>query len=151
MQQETRPEEAAASVENVTGPRIVAALIDIVVLFISFIVLGALLGDADADGSSFQVSLEGGPFLLWVLLSLAYYTVPEALTGQTPGKAVMKLKVVRLDGQPYTWGNSLARNVLRIIDGLPVFYLLGLIIVATSKNKQRLGDMAAGTVVVRSR
>ena len=45
---------------------------------------------------------------------------------------------------------SFIRNLLRIIDGLPVFYLLGLIVMVSSKRKQRIGDMAAGTVVVKA-
>lgn len=141
--------EMPALPENVTGPRIIAALIDTVVLAISFVVLSIVMGEAETAGGTFSVSLDGLPALLFFLLALAYYVVPEATTGKTPGKAIMGLKVVKLDGSSYTMGSALGRNVLRIIDVLPVLYLLGFIVVAVSKHNQRLGDMAAGTVVVR--
>ena len=80
---------------------------------------------------------------------LAYYFVMEAATGKTLGKMLMGLRVQALDGA-YTPMKSFIRNLLRIIDGLPVFYLLGLIVMVSSKRKQRIGDMAAGTVVVKA-
>ena len=66
------------------------------------------------------------------------------------GKWIMGLRVVKLDGQPYGWWSVIGRNIIRVIDGLPVLYLVGIIVVALSLNKQRLGDMVAGTSVVRA-
>jgi uncharacterized RDD family membrane protein YckC len=150
--QEGEPTADAVPVPtNLTGPRIIAAIIDIVAVFVFFVVLGMLLGDSESSDGSVSLSLNGLPALIFFVLTLAYYIVPEAMTGKTLGKMVMGLKVVKVDGSAYTWGNAIARNVLRIIDALPVFYLLGFIIVALSKRNQRLGDMAAGTIVVRDR
>jgi uncharacterized RDD family membrane protein YckC len=61
----------------------------------------------------------------------------------------MSLKVVKQDGSALDWQASIVRNVLRIIDGI-FFYLVGAIVVWVSKGKQRLGDMAAHTLVVRA-
>ncbi|MGZ6953963.1 MAG: RDD family protein, partial [Acidimicrobiia bacterium] len=75
--------------------------------------------------------------------------------GRTPGKAAAGLRVVRLDGSPVGVGPSLIRNLLRIVDGwmLLTFLLapIGFITAFASRHSQRLGDLAAGTVVVRER
>ncbi|MFL5661319.1 MAG: RDD family protein, partial [Ktedonobacteraceae bacterium] len=70
--------------------------------------------------------------------------------GATLGKMVVGLRVVKLDGSPISWSESVIRNLLRIIDGI-FFYLVGAIFVWTSPRKQRLGDRAASTVVIRRR
>jgi uncharacterized RDD family membrane protein YckC len=57
---------------------------------------------------------------------------------------------VKADGSVFDWSGALIRNVLRLVDGLPFLYLVGIITIAASKKKQRLGDMAAGTLVVRT-
>jgi uncharacterized RDD family membrane protein YckC len=62
----------------------------------------------------------------------------------------MGLRVETLDGSPYSPTKAFIRNLLRVIDALPFLYLLGLIVMVSSKRKQRLGDMAAGTVVVKA-
>jgi len=84
------------------------------------------------------------------LLTLAYFIVLEATQGATLGKMALGLRVVKTDGSPITWTDSLIRNLLRIIDGL-FFYLVGAIFVWTSPLKQRLGDRAAHTVVIKRR
>ena len=82
-------------------------------------------------------------------MALAYYVVMEKTSGATLGKMAMKLKVVRQDGSAIDWQASVVRNLLRLIDGF-FFYLVGAIVVWVSKSKQRLGDMAAHTIVVRA-
>jgi uncharacterized RDD family membrane protein YckC len=139
---------------NATGRRIVAALVDTVVLAIVFFAMAAAFGDLGGkseDGtSSFSVSLNGAPFVLFLLVSLAYFLLFEGLAAATPGKLLLGLRVAKVDGSRYEWLNVVVRNLLRIVDGLPVFYVVGFICVAVTKKHQRLGDMAAGTVVVRS-
>ena len=75
--------------------------------------------------------------------------------GQTPGKRLLKLRVIREDGRPITFWEALARNLLRIFDAVPGFvlpvYSIGLISIFMSRRDQRIGDMFAGTVVVRER
>lgn len=82
------------------------------------------------------------------LLALVYFTMPEAMFGATPGKHWAGLRVVRVDGRPLTAGAVVIRNLMRLIDGLPFFYLIGGLSVLVTRNSQRLGDLAAGTTVV---
>jgi uncharacterized RDD family membrane protein YckC len=147
---ETIPAEPISVVQDVTGPRIGAAVIDIILMGILFLVMGMLFGDAESDNSSFSVNLDTGPSLIYFLLVMAYYFFFELTSGQTIGKKLLKVRVVSLDGQPLTPGKVALRTILRIIDGLPIFYLVGFICVLASKQKQRIGDMAAGTAVVRA-
>ena len=138
-----------------TGSRIVAALIDIVVITALFVIMALAWGDVSKttnDGNtSYHIYLWNGPFLLFLVASFAYFVVLEGLIGATLGKLVMGLRVVDVDGSDCSWPAALIRNVLRFIDGLPIFYLVGLIAVAVNEKKQRLGDLAAQTLVVRVR
>jgi uncharacterized RDD family membrane protein YckC len=68
--------------------------------------------------------------------------------GATPGKKALGLIVVHDDGTPVGWPSALTRNLLRFVDFLPLFYLFGLISMAVSRDFRRLGDHAAGTLVV---
>lgn len=157
MSQETESNTAAVitAQDNVTGPRIGAAIIDIIILGVVFFVFGALFGDSSAssgdDGASFNVGLTGGAAILYFLVVLGYYLVLEGTRGQTLGKMALSLKVVSAEGGELTFGAVAIRTILRIVDGLPTFYLLGIIVVAVSQKNQRLGDMAAKTLVVRAK
>ena len=84
------------------------------------------------------------------LLAILYYIVMEATQGATLGKMALGLRVVKTNGSPISWSESIIRNLLRIIDGL-FFYLVGAILIWNSPLRQRLGDRAANTVVVRRR
>ena len=149
-----------ASQQSVTGRRIAAAFIDFIPLLALYSVMAAVLGEVDVGGSTttpqgesrsgFSASLGGWAFLHFVGLALAYYVLTEGMTGTTPGKWVLGLTVVKLDGHPYGWRSVMARNIFRVIDGLPIFYLLGIITIALTRRKRRLGDLAAGTTVVRA-
>lgn len=91
-----------------------------------------------------------GVFLILSFLMEWFYPVLfEVLRqGQTPGKKWMGLAVVNDDLTPVTWSSSIIRNLLRAVDILPFAYCLGLVSMTCSKHFQRLGDFAAGTVVV---
>src|SRR5215210_4893594 len=88
-------------------------------------------------------------FVLWS----GYFAIFEWLwNGQTPGKRMLKLRVIREDGRPVTVWEAAARNLLRSFDMMPApFYSIGLISVFMSQRDQRVGDFVAGTVVVRER
>ncbi|HST52442.1 MAG TPA: RDD family protein [Pyrinomonadaceae bacterium] len=88
-------------------------------------------------------------FVLWS----SYFILFEwAWNGQTPGKRWLKLRVIREDGRPITFWEAAARNIVRLFDMEPgIFYSVGLISVFVSSRDQRVGDMVAGTVVVRER
>ena len=140
---------------KVTGRRIVAALLDLIPLVVLFLVMAAAFGESgktadEGDGNMYSVSLNGWPFVLYIFLSWAYFVVFEGLTARTLGKFLLGLKVVKLDGGRYDWKAVLLRNVLRVVDGLPVLYIVGLVTVAVTQRNQRLGDLAAGTLVVRA-
>ena len=90
------------------------------------------------------------------LIFASYFIFFEWLwDGQTPGKRLMKLRVIRDDGRPITLWEAVARNMLRVADALPGFgfpiYSVGLIVIFLTKRDQRLGDIFAGTVVIRER
>ena len=68
--------------------------------------------------------------------------------GQTPGKRAMRLAVLNDDGTPVRWPGALTRNLLRAVDFLPFFYGVGLVSMLLNRDFKRLGDLAAGTVVV---
>jgi uncharacterized RDD family membrane protein YckC len=90
------------------------------------------------------------------LLFTGYFIFFEWIwSGQTPGKRLMKLRVIREDGRPITFWEALARNLLRLFDSFPgsviPIYSVGLITIFLSNRDQRIGDFFAGTVVVRER
>ncbi|HEU5359064.1 MAG TPA: stage II sporulation protein M [Gemmatimonadales bacterium] len=142
------PEHVALEYEVAgIGSRILAAVVD------QLIIVG--WGIAVAIIAGF---IGGGPFvgalmlLLWGAGSLAYFVGFEAFRqGQTIGKRANGIRVVRETGHPVTFGAALARNVLRAADFLPVGYLVGLGFVMLHPRARRLGDLVAGTVVVRDR
>ncbi|MBK8057237.1 MAG: RDD family protein [Gemmatimonadetes bacterium] len=81
-----------------------------------------------------------------------YFTLFEGFRdGQTPGKKWMGLRVIRDTGHPITVREAGARNLLRIVDLLPPPYLLGILFIAFHPKGKRIGDLVAGTVVVRDR
>lgn len=85
----------------------------------------------------------------WFALSTLYPVVFEALwNGATPGKRVCNLAVVHADGTPIGWPASFLRNVMRFADALPIGYAVGLASMVTDRQFRRLGDLAAGTVVI---
>jgi len=139
--------------DKAVGARIGAAMIDIAILAVVFVVMAIGLGDSSARsddrGSSFNLQLTGWPFVLYLALLLGYYWLLEATRGQTLGKMIVGLRVVRVDGSRIGFGRAAVRTLLRVIDWLPAFYLVGLVTVAVSGRNQRLGDLAADTAVVR--
>lgn len=128
------------------GRRAVAVLIDSILLFIVGYLVAVGTGQTNEEG----FNLKGGPAFLWIGIGLAYFIGMEGARGATVGKMAMRLKVVKQDGTPIDWQASVVRNVLRLIDGF-FFYLVGAIVVWVSKSRQRLGDMAAHTIVVSAR
>jgi uncharacterized RDD family membrane protein YckC len=130
------------------GPRIAAQIVDAIV----FIVLFFILGFAMSGSLTFQYSgPDAYPFLGgYFLIFLLYYTLLEGYMGQTVGKKLLKIKVVQEDGKPCGFGPAFVRTILRIIDALPFLYIIGMVLIARSEKKQRLGDRLAKTVVVKA-
>jgi len=136
------------------GDRIVAVVIDTILIFVVslFIVVPLLLlGRFIGFVGSFAFVFFGPVTLLSWLLWLLYFTYFESTSGQTLGKQVMNIRVVdETTMQHLDFSRSLVRNILRIIDWLPFLYLIGFILVATNSKKQRIGDMAARSIVVKA-
>ena len=139
------------------GRRFLATIVDALVFTAVLVPLFAAFGEdggCDAGTSislsftweSEPVSLCGGIAGLWYLGVFAYYVVFEKLFGATIGKLVLGMRVTRLDGGQISWGQSLARTALRIVDGF-FFYLVAAIAVWASDRNQRVGDLAAKTLV----
>src|SRR5215207_6557784 len=140
---------AQASARPTTGPkldnrRVMAALVDLAIVVAGSLVI-LFAGDAlSSDNSDVRGALSA-VILGWALY---YYFALESGEGQTVGKKLMKLRVVRADGRPAEMREIAVRTVLRVVDGIGV-YIVGLIaMLATGQRRQRLGDMAAGTIVV---
>ncbi len=91
-------------------------------------------------------------FVVWFLIDWGYSIFLESLwSGQTIGKKLLGLRVIQESGVRVGFYQSVLRNLARPIDRLPAFYLVGGIAMLASKSQQRLGDMLAGTIVVRER
>jgi uncharacterized RDD family membrane protein YckC len=89
--------------------------------------------------------------IAFFLISLLYTTLAEWLwRGQTVGKRLLRLRVVDAGGFRLEPSQVIVRNLMRLVDGLPALYLLGGITCLVSRHRQRLGDLAAGTVVIRA-
>lgn len=90
--------------------------------------------------------------LAYGVVDLGYFLIFEALwSGQTPGKRMQKLRVIKVNGDPIGWLESAVRNILRAIDMVAGFYPLGLFVMFLSSHSQRIGDYAAGTLVIVER
>jgi uncharacterized RDD family membrane protein YckC len=113
--------------------------------------LGSVTQWMTGAGSS-SVGLWVFAFVILLLFSAwyGYFALFEIIwRGQTPGKRAIGLRVISVSGRPITPLQAILRNLLRIVDQLPALYAIGIISVLVSARNQRLGDLAAGTVVVR--
>lgn len=146
------PERVSFSYETAgLGSRFVAQVIDLLVLTalligVALVALLVWVGTQWATIAALIVLVVG------FAVFLGYFGVSEALwSGQTLGKRALGLRTVDAMGAPITAGQAVIRNLIRIVDFLPVYYGLGAVIIFVSRRNQRLGDLAAGTVVVRER
>jgi uncharacterized RDD family membrane protein YckC len=135
------------------GDRALALILDTIVVGLTFAVVGNWAARRWGGATSSGFELTGLPAIVTIsltgLISLLYYWILEGTLGATFGKAIVGLRVRRVDGAKADLRASLVRNLLRIVDGIGV-YLVGWIIAAFSRLRQRLGDRVAGTVVVRT-
>jgi uncharacterized RDD family membrane protein YckC len=138
------------------GSRFIAIVIDYLIwlaILILFTIGGAMVGPAlyVFGGMSANWAI-GVVFLIVFLFHWGYFTLFEAFgNGRTPGKRVAKIRVIHRSGRAISFVESLARNLVRFIDYLPSLYAVGLVVMFLSRQSQRLGDMVAGTLVVRDR
>jgi uncharacterized RDD family membrane protein YckC len=138
------------------GSRGAAAIVDTISQAIVLtVVLIAVAFGIGASGLSRQPVL-GNAIALAVLLlavfviSNGYFVLFEIVwNGQTPGKRLVGLRVIRESGYPIRPIDAVIRNVVRIVDWLPLFYAVGVLVMLLNKRSRRLGDFASGTIVVR--
>ncbi|MGB5819438.1 MAG: RDD family protein [Saonia sp.] len=132
------------------GERILAFFIDGFILYLYAILVG-LIGDAIGymyeDGWT-QRGLMGLIFLPAMSYSLWMHSL---FNGRTVGKMLLKMRVVRADGTPVHWSNYLVRWLLRLVDIWIFWGSVGLLTILFSDRRQRLGDAAAGTVVISTK
>lgn len=84
-----------------------------------------------------------------IVIYFLYHPVLEIIgRGRTPGKRMAGLRIVNEQGRPPAMGALLVRNIFRLVDGLPLFYIVGIMTCLISERQRRLGDMAAGTLLV---
>ncbi|MFZ5558157.1 MAG: RDD family protein [Pseudomonadota bacterium] len=123
-------------------PRFYAWVIDFLIRAAAYLVLAIFLPQLGGFGQ--------GLFLILLFLMEWFYPVLFEVyrEGMTPGKRAMRLAVIRDDGSPVNWSASITRNLLRFADFLPFGYGLGLASMLISTEFKRLGDLAAGTLVV---
>jgi len=129
------------------GTRTIAQVLDLLIVFgilmaVYFVALAALVVDTTAATLIFLI----GSFVV----IFGYFWVSEALwSGQTVGKKALRLRAVGDRGEPLTFAQAGIRNIVRIVDFLPYGYGVGLIVLFANGKGKRLGDLAAGTIVVK--
>jgi uncharacterized RDD family membrane protein YckC len=131
----------------------ITALLFVVVLLVQLglVAAGAAVGGADAAQQLMGVGF-AAQFVVWFLVDWGYMVLLEvAWSGQTVGKRILGLRVIQDSGVRVGVYQSLLRNLVRPVDKLPVLYLVGGVAALFSGSQQRLGDLLAGTIVVRER
>jgi len=129
------------------GPRIGAHLLDILIVF--SIIYGLSTGLTLLALATRSEVWMGAILMASSLVPFLYFILLEGLwSGQTVGKKAARIRVTMADGTPVTFGAALSRNLLRPADLLPGVYLVGIAAIFLNPRSQRLGDLAAGTVVV---
>jgi uncharacterized RDD family membrane protein YckC len=140
------------------GSRFIATLVDttiiillqVVVVVVASLIIAVVSSNAYSDElSGWVIAILG---LIASLFSWGYYVFFEMLwNGQSPGKRWVGLRVIRADGTPITLSEALIRNLARLVDFLPAAYGVGIVTMFIDKQSRRLGDLAAGTLVVQDR
>jgi uncharacterized RDD family membrane protein YckC len=155
------PEQVALSFPVAgLGSRMLAHLADLLLQSAVYVFLVIVISLAFASAGGVErlnrvsdrtgMWLTAGLIFVNFLFFWGYYTLFEAFwNGQTPGKRLNRIRVIKDTGRQITLFEAMARNFLRIIDMMPTAYVIGIITIVVSKQNKRLGDLLAGTIVVR--
>jgi len=138
------------------GSRFIALLVDYLIwgagLVVLIIVAVVVLPAMHAFNVKSAQWAEAIAIFIVFLVNWGYFTLFEAFwNGRTPGKRVARIRVIQRSGRSIGLLESMARNLVRYVDQLPFFYAVGVITMFVTRQHQRLGDLAAGTLVVRDR
>lgn len=131
------------------GTRGIAQILDLLIVFgfliAIFFFAAAVAAATQSDVAATLIELIGS-----FVVVFGYFWIGEALfSGQTPGKRAFRLRAVGDRGEPMTWAQAGIRNVIRIVDFLPYGYGVGVVVLFINGRGKRLGDLAAGTIVVK--
>ena len=119
-----------------------------------FFLLLIIAGLINEDGMDVIFAGYWGTFILWPALFIYFFYHPFfeiLMKGRTPGKRMAGVRIVTTDGRTPSVGALVVRNIFRLVDSLPQFYLVGLITCGISKQQVRFGDMAAGTLLIHEK
>jgi uncharacterized RDD family membrane protein YckC len=151
------PEQVAFHYEIAgIGSRFLASLLDHLIISVAMLLiycaaialLPAML--ATDQGEAVLYLIVAVLVLVVFIIFWGYFAIFEAVwNGQTPGKRAGRLRVIRRTGQPIGASEAMVRNLIRIVDFMPGFYGVGLISMFIDKEARRLGDFAAGTIIIR--
>jgi uncharacterized RDD family membrane protein YckC len=125
------------------GDRILAYLLDQLILIVFAVAVSLLLIYSDVESYWVWILFLGLPWLLYALLFEIF------MDGQTPGKRVLNIKVIRLNGTPASIGDYTLRWIFALIDLKFLSGAIAVILIAAGGKGQRLGDMVAGTSVIK--
>jgi uncharacterized RDD family membrane protein YckC len=132
------------------GERILAVLIDLFLFSLYFYIVNLITGFL---GNSLEDSWTVFGINQLLLLPVFFYSLYMHIlfNGRTLGKMILKIKVVKIDGSSVHWSNYLVLWMLRLVDIWLFFASIGLLTIIFTERRQRLGDLAAGTVVIRTK
>jgi uncharacterized RDD family membrane protein YckC len=137
------------------GSRFLAFLIDFSIQCLAILIILIIM--VSSDISLYSVGrIDSYIAALGIVVVFAIYNgyfifCEMIMNGQSPGKRILNLMVIKETGEAITFFDSALRNILRVIDFLPSFYLSGSFIMVFNKNYKRIGDMAANTIVIKKR
>ncbi|PZR13988.1 MAG: RDD family protein [Archangium gephyra] len=136
------------------GSRAMAWLVDAMIMWVVALVayfsVTFFVADPLNAVMTLAAGLRVGAIVTVLLLLWAYWTVFELRwNGQTPGKRLLRIRVVKADGSPVTPFASAVRNLMRLVDFLPTCYPVGTAVMLVDSKHRRLGDLLAGTLLVR--
>ncbi|KQC29470.1 RDD family protein [Flagellimonas eckloniae] len=132
------------------GERIVAFLIDGLILYMYAFLVNII---SDALGYIYEDTWTQRGLAAFIFLPAMFYSLlmHSIFNGRTVGKMLLKMRVVRLDGTPVHWSNYLVRWMLRLVDIWIFLGSIGILSILFSERRQRVGDAAAGTVVISTK
>jgi uncharacterized RDD family membrane protein YckC len=148
--EQTRLDFAVAGI----GSRFIAISIDTLIQIAIAVIVGIAGGFSVARLSRYVPSSSLWGFAILILfyftLYFGYFAVFEIIwNGQTPGKRWTKIRVIKDSGRPLTPAETIGRNLMRILDWMPSLYAVGVLSAILTKRNKRLGDLLAGSLVVR--
>ncbi len=153
-----RLELAIAGIGSRFAARLLDSLIQMAFIIALYFAVIAAAGGLFALGASRNGLETGALVLVAVIMVVVFITIflydlifELAMGGQTPGKRAVGLRVVDASGAPARPASILVRNLVRIVDFLPLYYIVGFVTMLATQKTQRLGDLAAHTIVIRER